>query len=217
MELDFTADQDELRDADPRRARQGVPGRARPRGRRAPARDPTELWTTMVELGWPAPHRRRGARRHRARHGRGRDPRRGARARASRPGPLLPTITQFVPAVRECGTPEQQSRCSSAGRRPASVAGTLAIAERERIVRPGRYVGHDVTADGDDVVLVGRRSATSSKATRSTSSSSCAAAAGRPATTGVRAVVVPASAAATTAPSRVRRQPPPRARRTSTT
>jgi alkylation response protein AidB-like acyl-CoA dehydrogenase len=47
------------------------------------------------------------------------------------PGPLLPTITQFVPAVRELGTAEQRARFL-ASVAAGDLAGTLALAEDGR-------------------------------------------------------------------------------------
>jgi alkylation response protein AidB-like acyl-CoA dehydrogenase len=84
-----------------------------------------ELWTQMVELGWPAltvPERDGGL---------------GLGfvelavvveelGRVVAPGPFLATVTQFVPAVRHAGTPEQQARFLgpvAAG----DVTGTLAV------------------------------------------------------------------------------------------
>ena len=108
MELEFSSDQDELRDSI--RAvltRESPVSLARKVGESG-AR-PTELWNTMVELGWPAltvPE---------ADGGIGLGMLEAAilaeeLGRVIAPGPLLPTVTQFVPAVRECGTDEQQAR-----------------------------------------------------------------------------------------------------------
>ncbi len=131
MELDFTVDQEELRDTvrtvlraecTPARVRELVEARTANK-----ADDAEELWGHMVELGWPAltvPEAYGGL---------------GLGAvelavvveelgRALAPGPLLPTISQFVPALRALGTDEQQSRFLG----PVAadgVAGTLAIAE----------------------------------------------------------------------------------------
>ena len=131
MELDFTADQDELRatvrtvlgaECSPAVVREIV--EARTAGKPATA---DELWGHMVELGWPAltvPESCGGI---------------GLGAvelavvveelgRAMAPGPLLPTISQFVPAVRTLGTEEQQLRFLEPVA-TTGAAGTLAIAE----------------------------------------------------------------------------------------
>ncbi len=85
------------------------------------------LWGHMVELGWPAltvPEAAGGL---------------GLGAvelavvveelgRALAPGPLLPTISQFVPALRALGTAEQQVRFLEPVA-TAGAAGTIAIAE----------------------------------------------------------------------------------------
>lgn len=132
MELDFTADQDELRatvrtvlaaECSPALVRELV--EARTAGKPAAA---DELWGHMVELGWPAltvPEACGGL---------------GLGAvelavvveelgRALAPGPLLPTISQFVPALRALGTDEQQARFLEPVA-TAGAAGTIAIAEQ---------------------------------------------------------------------------------------
>src|SRR6478672_2873642 len=108
MELEFTADQDELRDSI-----RAVLVRESPvtRARAAVERDerPAALWATMVELGWPA---LTIAEEH---GGIGLGMLEAAilaeeLGRMISPGPLLATVSQFVPAVREAGTPAQQAR-----------------------------------------------------------------------------------------------------------
>src|SRR4051794_25735507 len=113
MELDFTADQEELRatvrtvlaaECSPAIVRELV--EARTAGKPAVA---DALWGNMVELGWPAltvPESCGGL---------GLGPVELAvvveeLGRAIAPGPLLPTISQFVPAVVGLGTDEQQRR-----------------------------------------------------------------------------------------------------------
>jgi alkylation response protein AidB-like acyl-CoA dehydrogenase len=85
------------------------------------------LWLRMVELGWPAltvPEEHGGI---------------GLGfvelvlvaeelGRVIAPGPLLPTISQFAPAVREAGTTEQQHRFLG-GVAECRVTGTLALTE----------------------------------------------------------------------------------------
>src|ERR1051325_3759498 len=107
MELEFTSDQDELRasiravivkESPISLARSVVEHGVRP----------DALWATMVELGWPAltiPGADGGV---------------GLgmlelailaeeMGRGIAPGPLLATISQFVPAARDAGTVEQQA------------------------------------------------------------------------------------------------------------
>jgi alkylation response protein AidB-like acyl-CoA dehydrogenase len=131
MELDFTAEQDELRvavravlaaECPPARVRELV--EARTAGKPAAA---DGLWARMVELGWPALTVPDSA------DGLGLGPVELAvvveeLGRALAPGPLLPTISQFVPALRALGSPDQQLRFLE----PVATAGapgTLAIAE----------------------------------------------------------------------------------------
>jgi alkylation response protein AidB-like acyl-CoA dehydrogenase len=131
LELDFTADQDELRasvravlaaECSPASVREIV--EARVAGKTVAA---DRLWGHMVELGWPAltvPEAAGGL---------------GFGAvelavvaeelgRAIAPGPLLPTISQFVPVLVTLGDAGQQNRFLG----PVAadgMAGTLAIAE----------------------------------------------------------------------------------------
>jgi alkylation response protein AidB-like acyl-CoA dehydrogenase len=131
LELDFTADQDELRatvrtvltaECPPASVRELVEARVAGKTVAADA-----LWGHMVELGWPAltvPEAAGGL---------------GFGAvelavvaeelgRAIAPGPLLPTISQFVPVLVALGSPEQQDRFL-APVATEGMAGTLAIAE----------------------------------------------------------------------------------------
>ena len=132
MELDLTADQEALRDGvravlsaecTPARVRELVEARVAGKGEAAD----DALWAQMVELGWPAltvPEAAGGL---------------GLGAvelgvvaeelgRALAPGPLLPTLAQFVPTLRELGSTEQQAQLLG----PVAadgVPGTLALAE----------------------------------------------------------------------------------------
>jgi alkylation response protein AidB-like acyl-CoA dehydrogenase len=153
MELEFSSDQDELRDSI--RAvltRESPVSLARKVGESG-AR-PTELWNTMVELGWPAltvPE---------ADGGIGLGMLEAAilaeeLGRVIAPGPLLPTVTQFVPAVRECGTDEQQARLLGAVA-SGEITGSLAIAEATGSYNPA-HVKATLTFDGDDAVLAGEK------------------------------------------------------------
>jgi alkylation response protein AidB-like acyl-CoA dehydrogenase len=153
MELEFTADQDELRDSiravlqkesPVSLARAIVEGDVRP----------DALWATMIELGWPAltiPEADGGV---------------GLGmlelailaeelGRMISPGPLLPTVSQFVPAIREAGTAEQQERFLAAVA-AGELTGSLAIAEQTGSFDPAD-VAATMALDGTDVVLAGTK------------------------------------------------------------
>jgi alkylation response protein AidB-like acyl-CoA dehydrogenase len=151
MELEFTPEQDELRD-----------GVRTVLSRECPmslVREVVEknagtdaLWAQIVALGWPAltvPEEFGGL---------------GLGAvelavvveelgRAIAPGPLLPTVAQFVPAVAEAGSREQQARFLGAVAEGA-IAGSLAVAEHS-----GSFDPADTRAvadpDGDGFALNG--------------------------------------------------------------
>ena len=193
MELEFTPDQDDLRDSIRAVLQKESPvSLARAvveRGER-----PDALWATMVDLGWPAltiPEADGGI---------------GLGmlelailaeelGRVIAPGPLLPTISQFVPAVREAGTPAQQQQFLGAVA-AGELTGSLAIAEQT-----GSYDPADATAtltpDGDDVVLAGTKTYVMEGDAVDELVVACRAA-GTSADAGVRAVVVPVSATTTT-------------------
>ncbi len=108
MDLDFTAEQEDLRDAI-----RAVLAAEAPIGlARAVCEGtgtPDALWETVCELGWPALSVS-------ADHG-GLDATMVEVAllaeelgRVVAPGPLLSTVTQFVPVVRACGDAAQQAR-----------------------------------------------------------------------------------------------------------
>ena|SRR5689334_19355344 len=158
MELEFTPEQDELRDGVRALLEQECPMSAvralvekRWTGSDA---QPDALWAHMVELGWPAltvPEAAGGL---------------GMGAvelavvaeelgRVVGPGPFLPTVSQFVPAIREAGSAEQQERFLgpiAAG----TAAGTLAIAEGNGSFDPSR-VETTATRAGDGYVLAGTK------------------------------------------------------------
>jgi alkylation response protein AidB-like acyl-CoA dehydrogenase len=155
---------------------------------------PTELWATVTGLGWPAltvPE---------AHGGIGLGMLEAAilaeeLGRVIAPGPLLSTVTQFVPAVREIGTPEQQARFL-APVAAGELAGTLAIAERTGSFDPAD-VAATVTVDGDDAVLAGEKRFV----IEGDAVDEIVVIARVPGTTGddgVRAVVVPAASTAST-------------------
>ena len=153
MHLDFTAEQDELRD--------GVRAML---ARECPislvrevvekGTTPDALWSQMVELGWPAltvPERAGGL---------------GMSAvelavvveelgRVLAPGPFVPTVTQFAPIVAEAGSPEQQERFLG-GIAAGELTGTLALVEESGSVDAG-HVTTTATPDGDGFVLEGAK------------------------------------------------------------
>lgn len=126
MQLDFTPDQEELR-AQVRAVldRECPVGVVRALVEEGDA--PAKLWQTMVSLDWPAltvPEACGGI---------------GLGTvelavlaeelgRAIAPGPLLPTLAQLVPIVREAGSPEQQREVLGAVAR-GECTGALALAE----------------------------------------------------------------------------------------
>jgi len=153
VHLEFTAEQDELRD--------GVRGML---ARECPislvrevvekGTSPDALWSQMVELGWPALTVPEGA------GGLGM----GAvelavvveeLGRVLAPGPYLPTVTQFAPVVAEAGSPEQRERFLG-GVAAGELTGTLALVEESGSVDVGR-VAATATPDGAGFVLHGMK------------------------------------------------------------
>jgi alkylation response protein AidB-like acyl-CoA dehydrogenase len=153
VDLDFDADQDELRDSIRAVLVKEAPLTV---ARRVIETDEpaAALWDTMVELGWPAltvPEADGGI---------------GLGAieaailaeelgRVIAPGPLLTTVTQFVPVVRALGDDAQRSRFLNAvadGRTRA----TLAIAEASGSFDP-RHTTATAKRDGDALVLEGTK------------------------------------------------------------
>jgi alkylation response protein AidB-like acyl-CoA dehydrogenase len=155
MELEFSEEQDELRDGV-----RSVLARECPMSL---VRDvvekgvaPDALWSQMVALGWPALTVAEDA---------------GGLGlglvelavvveelgRVLAPGPFLPTVTQFAPAVREAGSSEQGARflgAVAAGR----LTGALAVTEGGGSYDPAR-VGAAATPDGAAFVLAGTKEA----------------------------------------------------------
>jgi alkylation response protein AidB-like acyl-CoA dehydrogenase len=111
------------------------------------------------------------------------------------PGPLLATVSQFVPAVREVGTPDQQARFLGAVA-SGELTGSLAIAEAVGSFDPGD-VDATITFSGDDVVLSGTKRVVV-EGDIVDELVVVARLAGHPSGDGVRAVVVPVAAASTT-------------------
>jgi alkylation response protein AidB-like acyl-CoA dehydrogenase len=153
MELEFSDDQEELRssiravltnESPVSLARTIVEDGARP----------TALWATMVELGWPALTIEEEF------GGIGLGMLEAAilaeeLGRVIAPGPLLPTVSQFVPALRETGTPEQRAHLLghvAAG----EMTGSLAIAEQSGSFDPAT-VTTAIAFDGDHAVVSGEK------------------------------------------------------------
>ncbi len=117
---------------------------------------PDDLWARMVELGWPAltvPERAGGL---------------GLGmvelavvveelGRVMAPGPYLPTVTQFAPAVREAGSSEQSARFL-AGVATGEATGALALTETGGSYDPARVTA-TATPDGNGAVLAGVKDA----------------------------------------------------------
>ncbi|HET9728263.1 MAG TPA: acyl-CoA dehydrogenase family protein [Acidimicrobiia bacterium] len=153
MELEFSADQEALRDAIRAVLTKEAPislARAvvEHRGRA------DQLWSTMVELGWP------GLTIAESWGGTGL----GMvelgilteeLGRVIAPGPLLTTASQFVPVVQELGTEEQRAHWLGAVASDGC-RGTIAIAERGGSFDP-THVTAIVRADGNDIVLSGEK------------------------------------------------------------
>ena len=129
MELEFTAEQEELRSSVRSFLEKECPVDV-VRAVVETGEAPEKLWGSMVALDWPAlaiPEEYGGI---------------GLTiletavvveelGRAIAPGPLLATVTQFAPMVREVGTPEQQQRFLSEVASGA-IAGTVALADHPR-------------------------------------------------------------------------------------
>ncbi|HEY5171660.1 MAG TPA: acyl-CoA dehydrogenase family protein, partial [Acidimicrobiia bacterium] len=153
MELEFTADQDELRDS-----MRAVLAKESPVGLARRVVDdgirPDALWATLTGLGWSGltiPESDGGI-------GLGMIEA-GILAeeigRVIAPGPLLATVTQFVPAVRETGTAEQRARfCGVVA--SGGCSGALAVAERRGSFDPASVTA-TVVVDGGQAVLSGEK------------------------------------------------------------
>jgi alkylation response protein AidB-like acyl-CoA dehydrogenase len=153
MELEFTADQDELRDSIRTILAKESPVALARRVVDAGVR-PDALWTTLTGLGWP------GLTVPEADGGIGLGMlEAGILAeeigRVIAPGPLLATVTQFVPAVREAGTPEQRARFLGAVA-AGTCSGSLAVCERGGSFDPAD-VAATVVVEGDHAVLAGEK------------------------------------------------------------
>jgi alkylation response protein AidB-like acyl-CoA dehydrogenase len=161
VHLEFTAEQDELRD--------GVRAMLARECPIALVREVVEkgatadaLWAQMVELGWPAltvPERAGGL---------------GMGAvelavvveelgRVLAPGPFVPTVTEFAPVVAEAGSEEQQERFLG-GVAAGEITGTLALVEDNGSIDTGR-ISSIASPDGDGFVLDGTKAAVLEAAT----------------------------------------------------
>jgi alkylation response protein AidB-like acyl-CoA dehydrogenase len=153
VHLEFTSEQDELRDGVRTMLARECPISL---VREVVEKDavPDALWSQMVALGWPAltvPERAGGL---------------GMGAvelavvveelgRVLAPGPFLPTVTQFAPVVAEAGSPEQQERLLGAVA-AGELTGTLALVEASGSVDVSR-VATTAKRNGDGFVLDGTK------------------------------------------------------------
>jgi alkylation response protein AidB-like acyl-CoA dehydrogenase len=171
VHLEFTAEQDELRDG----VRTVLAGECPmslvrevvEKGTTADA-----LWGRMVELGWPALTVTEDA------GGLGMGPVELAvvleeLGRVVAPGPFVPTVSQFAPVVAEAGSPEQRNRFLGAIA-AGELTGTLALGEASGSIDPASvtataepdragFVLHGTkpmvveAAAADEIVVVARR------------------------------------------------------------
>ncbi len=153
MDFEFTSEQEELR-----RSVRAVLDRECPISlvREVVEKDvrPDGLWATLTGLDWPAltiPEDLGGL---------------GLgyvelavvleeMGRSIAPGPYLATVTQFVPAVREAGTPEQQARFLGWVAK-GSMTGTMAVAEEDGLWPP-RRLATTARREGSDWVIEGTK------------------------------------------------------------
>jgi alkylation response protein AidB-like acyl-CoA dehydrogenase len=161
VHLEFTAEQDELRDGVRAMLARECPI-ALVREVVEKGATPDALWAQMVELGWPAltvPEQAGGL---------------GMGAvelavvveelgRVLAPGPFVPTVTEFAPVVSEAGSAQQQERFL--GRVAAGeITGTLALVEDNGSIDIGR-ISSIASPDGDGFVLDGTKAAVLEAAT----------------------------------------------------
>jgi alkylation response protein AidB-like acyl-CoA dehydrogenase len=155
MELEFSEEQDALREGVRSVLERECPTSV-VRGVVEKGVAPDGLWAHMVELGWPAltvPDDAGGL---------------GLGmvelavvveelGRVIAPGPFLPTVTQFAPAVREAGSAEQRRHYLTAVA-TGDCTGALALTEAGGSYDPARVTA-TATPDGDHVVLTGTKDA----------------------------------------------------------
>jgi alkylation response protein AidB-like acyl-CoA dehydrogenase len=153
VHLEFTSEQDELRDGVRAMLARECP-MSLVREVVEKGTTPDALWSQMVELGWPAltvPERAGGL-------GMGTVELAVVVEELGRvlaPGPFVPTVTQFAPVVAEAGSPEQQERFLG-GIAAGELTGTLALVEKSGSVDAG-HVTTTATPDGDGFVLEGAK------------------------------------------------------------
>jgi alkylation response protein AidB-like acyl-CoA dehydrogenase len=153
MELEFETDQDELRDSIRAVLTRECPVTLARRVVETGER-PDALWQTVTELGWPAltvPEANDGIGLGMIEAGILAE----ELGRVIAPGALLPTVTQFVPAVRALGTDAQQARFLG-GVAAGKISGSLAIAEARGSYDP-QFVAATIADDADGVVLEGTK------------------------------------------------------------
>ncbi len=153
MELEFTTEQDELRDSIRAVLAKESPVALARRVVDEGAR-PDALWATLTGLGWSAltvPEADGGI-------GLGMIEA-GILAeeigRVIAPGPLLATVTQFVPVVREAATAEQRARFLGSVAAEGT-SGAIAIAEARGSFDPAAVTA-TVVFDGSHAVLSGEK------------------------------------------------------------
>jgi alkylation response protein AidB-like acyl-CoA dehydrogenase len=153
VHLEFTAEQDELRDGVRAMLARECP-MSLVREVVEKGTTPDALWSQMVELGWPAltvPERAGGL-------GMGTVELAVVVEELGRvlaPGLFVPTVTQFAPVVAEAGSPEQQERFLG-GIAAGELTGTLALVEESGSVDAG-HVTTTATPDGDGFALEGAK------------------------------------------------------------
>ena len=153
MHLEFTTEQDELRDGVRAMLARECP-MSLVREVVEKGTTPDALWSQMVELGWPAltvPEPAGGL-------GMGTVELAVVVEELGRvlaPGPFVPTVTQFAPVVAEAGSPEQQERFLG-GIAAGELTGTLALVEESGSIDAG-HVTTAATPDGDGFVLEGAK------------------------------------------------------------
>ncbi|HMG25446.1 MAG TPA: acyl-CoA dehydrogenase [Acidimicrobiia bacterium] len=161
MHLEFTAEQDELRDGVRAMLARECPI-ALVREVVEKGAQPDALWAQMVELGWPAltvPEQAGGL-------GMGEVELAVVVEELGRvlaPGPFVPTVTQFAPVVAEAGSPEQQARFLGAVA-AGEITGTLALVEENGSIDATR-ISSTASPDGDGFVLDGTKAAVLEAAT----------------------------------------------------
>jgi alkylation response protein AidB-like acyl-CoA dehydrogenase len=153
VHLEFTTEQDELRDGVRAMLARECP-MSLVREVVEKGTTPDALWSQMVELGWPAltvPERAGGL-------GMGTVELAVVVEELGRvlaPGPFVPTVTQFAPVVAEAGSTEQQARFLG-GIAAGELTGALALVEESGSVDAG-HVTTTATPDGDGFVLRGAK------------------------------------------------------------